>query len=144
MRLASWQDSRCNSTSVTCIRYLSTTPWRRMEERRCSSSILYLVTRWRWVVSFTPWSFYPRWRSCRCPLDRKLDGPQSRTLWRSEKSLTPVEKRTPAVLPVAPRYTYWALPAPLIPAIVPFLSSNIEGKVGHLKVEVSRDSVSAP
>jgi hypothetical protein len=30
-----------------------------MGEWRCSSTILDLGTRWRWVVSFTPWPFYP-------------------------------------------------------------------------------------
>jgi hypothetical protein len=37
-----------------------------------------LGTSWRWVVSFTPWSLYPRGKSPRYPLDRRLGGPQSR------------------------------------------------------------------
>jgi hypothetical protein len=34
---------------------------------------MHSLTSWRWVVSFTPRSLYPRY-----PLDRKLGGPQSR------------------------------------------------------------------
>jgi hypothetical protein len=37
----------------------------------------HLSTRWRWVVSFTPWPLYPQGRSPRYPLDRRLVGPQS-------------------------------------------------------------------
>jgi hypothetical protein len=32
-----------------------------MGERRYSSAILDLGTRWRYVVSFTPWPLYPRY-----------------------------------------------------------------------------------
>jgi hypothetical protein len=39
--------------------------------------ILDLGTRWRWVVSFTPWSLYPQGRNLRYPLDRRLGEPQS-------------------------------------------------------------------
>jgi hypothetical protein len=39
---------------------------------RYSSAILYLGTRRRWVVSFTPRPLCPRY-----PLDRRLSGPQS-------------------------------------------------------------------
>jgi hypothetical protein len=34
---------------------------------------------WRWVVSFRPRQLYSRGKSRRCPLDRKLGGPQSRS-----------------------------------------------------------------
>jgi hypothetical protein len=34
------------------------------------------VTRWRWVVSFTPWPLYPQGKSSWYPLDRRLGGPQ--------------------------------------------------------------------
>jgi hypothetical protein len=38
--------------------------------------ILDLDTRWKWVVSFTPRSFYPQGNSSWYPLDRRLCGPQ--------------------------------------------------------------------
>jgi hypothetical protein len=34
-------------------------------------------TRWRQMVTFVPRPLYPRGNSPRCPLDRKLGGPQS-------------------------------------------------------------------
>jgi hypothetical protein len=40
---------------------------------------LYLGTSWRWVVSFTPRSLYPRGKSLRYPLDRRLGGLKSRS-----------------------------------------------------------------
>jgi hypothetical protein len=36
-------------------------------------------TRWRWVVSFTPWAIYPQGKDTRYPLHTSLDGPQSRS-----------------------------------------------------------------
>jgi hypothetical protein len=42
-----------------------------------TSHILDLSTRWRWVVSFTPWLLYPQGKNPWYPLDRKLGGPQS-------------------------------------------------------------------
>jgi hypothetical protein len=36
-----------------------------------------LETRWRWVVSFTPWPLYPRRKNTRYPLDTRLGVPQS-------------------------------------------------------------------
>jgi len=41
--------------------------------------ILNLGTRWRIVVSFTPRPLYSRGEIPRYPLDRRLDGPQSRS-----------------------------------------------------------------
>jgi hypothetical protein len=69
-------------------------------EWRCSSTILDLGTRWRWVVSLTPRPLYPRY-----PLDRRLGGPQSRS-GRSgeEKNLLPlpeIEPRLSSPVPVA-------------------------------------------
>jgi hypothetical protein len=40
--------------------------------------ILNLGTRWRWVVSFTPWPLYPQRKSPWYPLNRRLGGTQSR------------------------------------------------------------------
>jgi hypothetical protein len=47
--------------------------------------ILYLGTRWRWAVSFTPRPLYPQGKSPWCPLDRRLGGPQSRSGCGSEE-----------------------------------------------------------
>jgi hypothetical protein len=44
-----------------------------------TSRILDLGTRRRLVISFTPRSFYPQGNSPWYPLDRRLDGPQSRS-----------------------------------------------------------------
>jgi hypothetical protein len=44
-----------------------------------AACILNPCTRWRWVVTFTPRPFYPQGKSPRCPLDRGLGGPQSRS-----------------------------------------------------------------
>jgi len=42
---------------------------------RCiAPSVLNLGTRWRWVVSFTFRPFYPREKSLRYPLRRRLGG----------------------------------------------------------------------
>jgi hypothetical protein len=47
--------------------------------------ILYLRTRWRWVVSFTPRPLYPQGKSSWYPLNRRLRGPQSRSGRGSEE-----------------------------------------------------------
>jgi hypothetical protein len=41
--------------------------------------ILDLGTRWRRVVSFTPWPLCPQGKSPWYPLDRRLGGPQNRS-----------------------------------------------------------------
>jgi hypothetical protein len=41
----------------------------------------YLGTCWRWVVSFTPRPLYPRGKSPRLPLDRRLDDVENRKSW---------------------------------------------------------------
>jgi hypothetical protein len=53
-------------------------PWRHMGKWRYSAIFLDLGVRLGWVVSFIPLSLYPRGRSPRYQLDRRLDGPQSR------------------------------------------------------------------
>jgi hypothetical protein len=56
-----------------------------------------------WSVSFTPRSLYPRGKSPRYPLDRRLDGPQ---YWsgrrREEKILDPTGAETPNPWPSSP------------------------------------------
>jgi hypothetical protein len=73
-----------------------------MGEGRYSSTILYLGTRCRSVVSFTPRPLYPRGKNPRYPLDRRLGWPQSRSgRYGNEKKRAPAGNRTPAVEPVA-------------------------------------------
>jgi hypothetical protein len=43
------------------------------------STIFYLRTRWKWVISFTLLPLYPRGNSLRYPLDMRLGGHQSRS-----------------------------------------------------------------
>jgi hypothetical protein len=81
---------------VPLLNYLSTMPWRRMGEWKYSATILDLSTGWRWVVSFTYRPLYPRGKNPRCPLDRRLGGPQSRSgLWGEEKNLLPLSEIGP-------------------------------------------------
>jgi hypothetical protein len=47
------------------------------ESGSIAPSILDLGTRWRWVVSFTPRPLYPREKSLRYQLDKRLCGLQS-------------------------------------------------------------------
>jgi hypothetical protein len=48
-----------SSMCLTTSNYLSTMPWRRMEEWRYSFTILDLGTRWGWVARFTPQLLHP-------------------------------------------------------------------------------------
>jgi hypothetical protein len=68
-------------------------PWRRMRDWTCSTTFLNLISKWKSVVSFMPWLFYPLEKSYRRPLARMLGGSQSR---RDviEESLEPVGKKT--------------------------------------------------
>jgi hypothetical protein len=54
------------------------TPLRRMGERMCRPTFSW-PRHYRWVVSFTPRPLYPRGKSPRYPLDRRLGGLQSRS-----------------------------------------------------------------
>jgi hypothetical protein len=72
-----------------------------------------LGTSWRWVVIFTTRSHYPRGKSPRYTLDRRLSGPQSRSEWPGEEKIfASTETRTsiPFVIhPIASRYTDCAI-----------------------------------
>jgi hypothetical protein len=82
---------------------LSTTPWRRMGECMYTSTFLGLGTSWRWVVNFTLRPLYPRGKSPRYPVDRRLGGPQSRSERLGEKKiLDPTGTRTPTSPPFSP------------------------------------------
>jgi hypothetical protein len=76
---------------VPVLKYLCTTPWRRMGSGCIDPHFLDLGTSWRWVVSFTPRVLYPRGRRSRYPLDRRVDG-----LWAGPYD---VEKRKFLTLP---------------------------------------------
>jgi hypothetical protein len=86
-------------------------PWRHMCEWRNSSIILDIVTRWRWVVSFTTQLLYFRGKNFRYPLDRRVGGPHIK-FWRygEEKNLILAWNQTPAVQPIAHHYVIWAIP----------------------------------
>jgi hypothetical protein len=53
-----------------------------------------LGTRWSWVVSFTPRPLYLQGKSLQYPLDRRLNGPQSRSGHGSEEKYS---KPTPEI-----------------------------------------------
>jgi hypothetical protein len=93
------------------LKYLSTTPWRRVGEWRYSSTIVDFGTKWRWVVSFSHRPLYKRGRSFRYPLDSTYGGWAPEPVWalRNRKKISCVSgNRTPAVQPVAHRYTNWS------------------------------------
>jgi hypothetical protein len=73
--------------------------------------LLDLGTSWRRVVSLTPRPLYPQGKSTRCPLDRRLGGPQSRSERRGENSCYHRDSNSdPLVVhPVASRYTDCAI-----------------------------------
>jgi hypothetical protein len=57
--------------------------------------LLDLGTSWRWVVSFSPRSLYPRGESPQYPLNRRLSGPQNQSGRNREvKILDPTGTRT--------------------------------------------------
>jgi hypothetical protein len=79
-----------------------------MGEWRYSYIILDLVTRWRWMLSFTPWPLYPQGRVTGTHCLEVVWVWKQRT---REKSLAPTGNRNPAVQPVVRRYTDWAIAA---------------------------------
>jgi hypothetical protein len=94
-----------------------------MEERRYSSTILELSTRWGSVVSFTPRSLYLRVNRPRYPLDRRLVEAQSQSRrCGEEKNLELDGIRTRAVKPVAIPTEFATHTEPFIIAIMEFLS----------------------
>jgi len=75
--------------------------------------ILDLGTIWRWVVSFTPRQPYPQGKSPRYPLNRRLGGPQSRSVrGDEEKEFAALcrDSNPPIIQPVAQRYKIQSLP----------------------------------
>jgi hypothetical protein len=71
-----------------------------MGSRCIDPTILDLDTIWKWVVSFTPGSLYPRGRTPRYSLDRRLRVLQIRSgRHGEEKNLTAMGTRTPTPRP---------------------------------------------
>jgi hypothetical protein len=98
-----------------------------MGERRYSSTIFGLVTKWRLVANFTPLPLYHRGKSHTYPLDRRLDGPQGRSgHGGEEKNLVPAGNRTPAVELISRLYTDRAIPTPFHGLSVFLLSMYFE------------------
>jgi hypothetical protein len=65
--------------------------------------ILDLGTSWRWGISFRPQPHYPRGKSLRYPLDRRLGKSQNRYGRREEeKILVPTGTQTPNPRPCSP------------------------------------------
>jgi hypothetical protein len=89
--------------------------WKHEGEWSCSFSILYLGTRWRWLVSFTPRPLYTWGNLLRYPLNMRLCGPQSRSGHRGGAKKFCLYRDSnfgPSVVhPVASGYTDRAIPA---------------------------------
>jgi hypothetical protein len=72
-------------------------------------------TSWRCVVSFTPRPLYPRDKSLRYPLDRRLGGPHSRFGRHKEEKYSSAYRDSNSdplvVQPVVSRYTDYGIPA---------------------------------
>jgi hypothetical protein len=67
--------------------------------------ILDLSTTSRWVVSFTPLSLYPRGKSLRYPLDKRLGGHKTRSgRPKEEQILNPTATRTGYAIPAEMKY----------------------------------------
>jgi hypothetical protein len=64
-------------------------PWRRMGRGGgcIDPHFLSLGPTWRWEVSFTPRLLYPRGKSLRYPLDRRLGGLHSQSGRRGEEKI---------------------------------------------------------
>jgi hypothetical protein len=85
--------------------------WKHMGVWRCSSTILDLGTRWRWVISFMPRPLHPWGNSPRHPLDGRLGEPQSRYRRCGEQKSMACRESNPGHQPIARRYTDCAIPA---------------------------------
>ena len=81
--------------------------------------ILNLSARWRWVVNFTPWTFYPGKRTP-VPTEKEA-GWATVPVWtfgRKEKYLAPTGIRKPCLPgPWRSHYTEYAITAPMKPSV---------------------------
>jgi hypothetical protein len=85
-------------------------PWRHMGSGCIDPHFLDLGISWRWVVSSTLWPLYPRGKSPRYPLDRRLGGTQSRSGRHGEEKIldsTRTRTLTPASCPAHIQLLYW-------------------------------------
>jgi hypothetical protein len=98
---------------VPVLNELSTTPWRRVGSgSRAPPFLTSALDVGEWSASH-PYRFALWEKSTRYPLDRRLDGPHSRSgRYGEEKDLAPIENLTPTLQPVAHHYTDWAILAP--------------------------------
>jgi hypothetical protein len=78
--------------------------------------ILDLGTKWRWVFTFMPRPLYSQGKSPWYPLERRLDGPQSRSgHGGEEKNYQPLPGLEPSDHPARSSALYhWATPAPML------------------------------
>jgi hypothetical protein len=95
---------------VPVLNSLSTVPWRCVGEWRCSSAILDLGTRHRWVVIFMPQALCPG-KELPLPIAYKNRWAAELVLmqWRREESLAPARNWTMAVQPVVHRSANWTI-----------------------------------
>jgi hypothetical protein len=94
-------------------------------EWRYSSTILDVGTRWRRTVSFTPLPLYLRGKSLRYLSDRRLGGPHSLSGHCGvEKTGLLAGNQTPAIKPVARRYTVGTISAPSMAGVKYYLSDG--------------------
>jgi hypothetical protein len=130
------------------LKLLSTTPWIHMGEWRCSSTIFYLATRWRWLFSFMPRPIYPRGKSPWHPFNRKLCGLQSRSgHYGGKKTLVLAGNRTTVIHPVAmptdlSRVSLHPMPEPPLLCLgdmVCFSISNLLYNSWHFKEAISKN-----
>jgi hypothetical protein len=83
-----------------------------MREWRYSSTIPDFGTGWKWVVSFTSLPLYSQRNSPRTHwIEGWMGSRAGLDVLKERKTLPPAGNRTPAVQPVARRYTAWAIPA---------------------------------
>jgi hypothetical protein len=88
---------------------ISTTSWRCKVEWKymyCSTYILNLRTRWKWLVSFMTLSLYPWGKRPWSPMERRLRGPQSWSGCSGEGKNPFPDPASPVVQPTA-KTLYW-------------------------------------
>jgi hypothetical protein len=96
--------------------FLSTTPWAYWGSGGIAPHILDLGTRSRWVVSFTPWLFYPQRKSPWYPSYSRLGGPRASLDAVVKRKVTaPAGTGTPDYPVHSPVLYHWAILALKVP-----------------------------
>jgi len=86
-------------------------------------SIIDLGSRWRWVVSFTRLPLYPQGKSPWHPLDKRLDGPQSRSgRGGIEKNSRPLSEFHPLIIQLVAQSVFENPMSYPLPCFVVFIS----------------------